>query len=295
MNKRELFLSDLALKLFGKCVEKNKKIFQNFRAAIVSSGIEILSVTYISCMLLYLCIAPFISLIFSTFIIFVLKFIIINWLVDILIYILIFEILTFLIFFSYPYIKMSNNTAEIDSNLPFALIHMQTIAESGAPPIVIFKLLSNFKEYGYLSKEFQKISRNIEMFGMDNISAIRDVMLKTPSSNLKDILSGMITTIQSGGKLSQYISERAEQMLFEYKLSRRKYEETLTAYADIYTAILIAAPLMLVIVLTIIATIGGNVFGIPPSLLIIISVYGIVPSLNLIFLIFLLITQPKGG
>ena len=287
--KLELPGSKFAFKHFGKFAERRD--FQNLRAAIVSSRLNIMSSVYISTMILYLLLAG--PLAFMLVLLFELLsgLTLISPLLDAFLVAATAEALTFSAFWGYPILKSRAIAADIEANLPFVLIHMQTIARSGAPPAALFKLVSEFKEYGEITEEFRRIVRNIETFGMSEINAIKDVILKTPSSTLKDLLSGMITTIQSGGKLSDYLSQRAEEIVFEYRLSRRQRADMLATYADIYTIILIAAPLILVIVLTIIGTIGGAVFGLPPQMLIQLCVYGFVPLLNIMFLAFLIMTE----
>ena len=63
----------------------------------------------------------------------------------------------FIFALKYPYIKAADRQRSIDNNLPFATLYMNTIAGTGAPPYVMFKLLSDFKEYGEVSKEAQEI------------------------------------------------------------------------------------------------------------------------------------------
>ncbi len=194
---------------------------------------------------------------------------------------------------SYPFHLISVKKKSIEANLPFAINHMSAIAASGVPPFVMFRLLSGIKEYGEVSKEAQRVVRNTEVFGMDITSAIKNVADRCPSPQFKQFLSGIVSTITTGGDLKRYLDAQAKEALFEYKIKREKYLQTLSTYADVYTAVMIAAPLFFVSVLSILALVGGEVFGLPIPTAIRLGTFFLIPMLNIAFIIFIHVTQPQ--
>jgi archaeal flagellar protein FlaJ len=200
-------------------------------------------------------------------------------------------ILTF--FHSYPYHILTSKKNSIESNMPFAINHMAAIASSGVPPVVIFKLLSNVKEYGEITEESKRITRNIEVFGMDVNSALKNVGNRTPSPEFRQFLYGIISTIETGGDLKKFFESAAKESLFEYRLKREKYLQTLSTYADFYTAVLIAAPLFFISILSVMALIGGQILGLSIPVAIQLGIYILIPMLNIAFLAFVHYTQPQ--
>jgi flagellar protein FlaJ len=200
-------------------------------------------------------------------------------------------VLTF--FHSYPFQLITSKKNSIDGNMPFAISHMSAIASSGVPPYVIFKLLSTIKEYGEIANESKRIVRNVELFGMDFISAIKNVGDRTPSTQFKQFLYGIISTTETGGSLQEYMDNASREALFDYKLKREKYLQTLSTYADFYTAVLIAAPLFFVSVLSILSLIGGQIFGLDIPTAMKLGIYVVIPLLNTAFIMFIHYTQPK--
>lgn len=291
---KQLPLSSVAVGIFGAYIDKNSEMFSDLKVSIISSGMNVLSKTYIACMMLYVIIITISVFIVSALATFVFHVYLINPAADTAIFTILAGGFSLAFLYGYPSILSASRAAEIEVHLPFVLAHMSTIASSGAPPSAIFRLVSRFKEYGQIAVEFEKISRNIESFGMDEITAMKDVMAKTPSFQMKEILGGMITTIASGGRLSEHLAEKSRQAMFEYKMVQQRYTEMLAVYADIYAAILIAAPLLLITTLAVIAPLGGSIFGIQPMVMIYIIVYLLVPLLNIMFLLFLHITKVKG-
>jgi flagellar protein FlaJ len=198
----------------------------------------------------------------------------------------------FALYYLYPISSAQRRKNDMETNFPFALNHMSAIAASGVPPRVIFKVISRFNEYGEISREANRITRNVEIFGMDEMTSIKEVASKSPSPIFKDFLQGILTTIQTGGNLNSFLKEEAEKSMFDYRIRRNKYLQQLEIYADIYTAVLIAAPLIFVIMLPVLSIMQGSMFGLGIRELINLGLI-LLAALNLIFLMFLQLTQPK--
>ena len=131
------------------------------------------------------------------------------------------------------------------------------------------------------------------MFGYDLTTALRNVAKTTPSPKFRELLNGIITTLETGGDLKDYLNEKAKDALSTYKLERKKYVEALATYSDIYTGVLIAAPLLFLVTLAIINMIGGSVLGFDASVLAFMGTFFVIPFLNVIFVIFLNFIQPE--
>jgi flagellar protein FlaJ len=196
------------------------------------------------------------------------------------------------IFHSYPYQVMSSKKTSIENNLPFALNHMAAVAASGVPPAVIFRLLAGIKEYGQVAEEAAQIVRNMETFGMDMITSIKQVADRTPSAKFREFLYSIISTIETGGDLKKFLKAATQESLFEYRLRRERYLQTLSTYADFYTAVLIAAPLFFISILSVMAMIGGNIMGMSILDAMQLGIYFFIPLLNIVFIAFIHFTQP---
>jgi len=197
-----------------------------------------------------------------------------------------------IIFHSYPYQVLTSKKTSIDSNLPFALNHMSAIAASGVPPATMFRLLSGVKEYGQVSEEANLIVRNMETFGMDMITAVKQVADRTPSQRLREFLYSVISTIETGGDLRRFLKGITQEALFEYRLKRERYLSTLSTYADFYTAVLIAAPLFFISILSVMSMIGGTIMGMSILDAMQLGIYAFIPLLNVVFIAFVHLTQP---
>ena len=195
-------------------------------------------------------------------------------------------------FFYWPKVVIDGRRKDIKNEIPFVIMHMASIAGSGAPLTTTFDTLLKSGEYKALSGEIKRIMNYVNLFGYNMSTALRSVAETTPSKEFKDLLNGMRSTIETGGDLRLYLQNKADDTFTNYKNDRKKYVETLATYSDIYTAVLIAAPLLFIIVLVLISLVGSKLGGLDIEFIEKLGIYFIVPAFNVAFIIFLNIVQP---
>ncbi|HID18937.1 TPA: hypothetical protein EYP27_05300 [Candidatus Bathyarchaeota archaeon] len=100
-------------------------------------------------------------------------------------------------------------------------------------------------------------------------------------------MNGFCSTTEAGGDVKLYLKTTGEQALFEWKIKREKYMHQLSAYAEFYTGIMIAAPLFLVALFSIMSFVQRQVMGFDILFLTRASTYLLIPLINLGFLLFL--------
>ena len=288
----EYLLKKLAIKAFGKLADRYSGRFLGIKESLVTSDMKILFRTYLSLMF-FAATLTFVST-FALTLLFVImiRLDLLFSILGLLIMPSLFASTVFLILYVYPVSVSENRKRDIEANLPFAMTHMAAVAESGAPPLTIFKILSKFKEYGEISKEAEKITRNVDVFGLDELSAMRDRASKCPSPSFRDVLQGMLSTIQTGGNIRVYLKEESGKAMFDYAMRREKYNQILSTYADLYTALLIAAPMMFIVVVSTLSVIGGNVLGLTLEMTMVLGL-GTLVFMNMVFLVFIQLTQPR--
>lgn len=196
-------------------------------------------------------------------------------------------------FYFYPIIISGSRKKQIKNDLPFVIMHMSAVAGSGAKPIAMFNLIIHSKEYPGLESEIKKIVNYVNLFGYDLTSALKSVAMTTPSPEFKDILTGLITTIESGGSIKDYLEAKGEEAMLNYRLERKKYIDSLSTYSDIYIGVFIAAPLLFFVTLAIIQTMGGGIFGLSVDVLSKIGTFLVLPVFNVLFLLFLEMVKPE--
>ncbi len=277
----------VATVLFSGLVDKYGKYFNFLRESLPKADIKIPFRSYLSLVILSSIVGFLSSIVAATIAVMAFEFSNLMRIALIAYIPILFAVLVFAGGVLYPYQKTNSRRKNIDINLPFALTHMGAIAESGVPPYMIFKLLSGFDEYGEIAREAKVLVRNIDTFGVDPLTAMRELADKTPSNEFKQILLGIISSTESGGDVKTYIKNAGEQALFNWKLKREKFMQQLSAYAEFYTGILIAAPLFIISLFAVMNMIQPNIGGYDILTLTKLSIYGLVPILNIGFILFL--------
>jgi len=282
----------LSVRLFGNLAQKSAHSFSSLKPHLMGASINVLLDTWIAMIYFGTAIVYLASLAavlaVSAFILFdAVTFLYIVVFIPIMA-----SSMFFLFLYIYPVQKSSKIRNSIDNNLPFALAHMNAIASSGIPPEFMFELLTGFKEYGEISKQAGLVVRNIKTFGMSSVNAISDVARRTPSPSFKQVLMGIQSSIEKGGNLTSYLEEMSNRALFEYRIKRENYAKTLSTYADFYAAVLITAPIMMIVVLGVMSIIGGDIMGFAATDLIFLMTWLLIPLLNILFIAFLHVTYP---
>lgn len=202
-------------------------------------------------------------------------------------------IATFIAMFIYPSLEEKSAEIRINQELPFATIHMSSIAGSIIDPSKIFSIILITKEYPNIEKEFIKLLNQINLLGYDLVTALRNSALNCPSKKLAELFNGLATTITSGGNLSNFFAKRAENLLFEYRIEREKRTRAAETFMDIYISVVIAAPMILMLLLMMMK-ISGLGLQLSTGMITLIMVLG-VTGVNFGFLTFLHIKQSAGG
>lgn len=287
----ELNFKKFAVIIFGRVADRYADRFKPLKKVISESGIKILSRTYISLIFLVSLLSYFISL---PAVFFIMNYYSMGNLVFLAPVISLGVAgAAFGIIYYYPWQRAFSRKRNLDFNLPFAVNHMAAIATSGVPPKILFKLLSEFGEYGEISREAGKIIRNVEVFGQDITTAIQNVAVKVPSKEFRELLFGILSTIKTGGSLRNYLQLKAREALFIYRIRREEHLQALSTYADFYTAVMIAAPLFLVSILAVMNVVGGTIEGMTISDIMNLGIYIVIPATNIGFILFIHFTQPE--
>lgn len=253
--------------------------FEPLLRSLTSANIRILSRTYLSIIL------------FSTILIFpislVITFILTTSILLSLLVSLLIAVSTFALIYGYPFIISNDRKNKIDQELVFAIVHMAAVAGSGAHPMKIFQLLVGSGEYDVLGDELKRVLNYINIFGYSLSNSLKAVAKTTPSSELKELFYGMVSSIETGGDIRQYLADKADDTLTKYRFSQKKHLESIATYSEIYTGFLIAGPLLFIVTLAILEKISPNVSGIPINTLATLGTFVLLPLLNVLFILFL--------
>jgi flagellar protein FlaJ len=157
-----------------------------------------------------------------------------------------------------PTYLIKKRAADIDLFLPYAINFISSMAVAGISPAEIFKMLSMVNVYGELQREAKKIAKDITVMGTDNISALKHAIDISPSKKFKSFLQGIIGTVQSGSDLHIYLTNITDKYMEQDLVARKKDLDILAVIAEILVISVIAFPIFLVVILTVMGFFGGS-------------------------------------
>jgi len=195
----------------------------------------------------------------------------------------------------WPTWALSKKNKTINTNLPLAILTMSTVSEGGAPPQYMFQSIAGNPDYPRLGKECTKIQRFMEQIGLSFSKAVAKEIELTPSRKFQTFLKELNTTIKSGGDLKVFMAKRADDAYFEYMLQLERAGERAETLGEIYSIIMIAAPLFLffaVMLLGIFADESG-LFGMSVDELLGYGIWLVIPMANVVFIMVMSALSPE--
>ncbi len=202
--------------------------------------------------------------------------------------------LTVMGFYAYPIYRAGSLKRTLEDGLLFTSGYMAILAGAGVTPDHIFRSLAQVDTSLTVSNEARTIVRDLELFGFDIISALEAASDRTPSETFKDFLEGFIATAHSGGGLSKYLRDRTRQYMELKRIAIRRFSDALAVLAEFYVTILVAGSLIFVIMLAVMAMLGGGGSGLSdPRLLLYLLTYLGLPIGSAVLLIILDMVSPK--
>ena len=201
--------------------------------------------------------------------------------------------MTYAVFLMYPSVAAGTRRRNIDATLPYAINYITSMSTAGITPAEIFRLLGDSPIYGESSVEARYIAREIDIFGRDLIDALRIVSASTPSRRMKEFLQGSMASISSGGNLTDYFRNKANQYALENRQTQKMFLETLALISESYVTAMVAGTLFLIIIQSIMSVIGGGGGNSTPMFLYLI-IYLMIPFGTIMFIIMISSMTPES-
>ncbi len=149
----------------------------------------------------------------------------------------------------YPRLLAEGRRTRIEVDLPHAVTYMQALSST----FTLYEIFRGVYEaddlYGEVSKECGLIVRDVELFGLDLITAMQNVMEVTPSANFKELINDLLLVYRSGGSLTTFFNTKSETYR---ELARQEQEallQILEMIAEIYVTAFVAGPIAIIIIL----------------------------------------------
>jgi flagellar protein FlaJ len=179
-----------------------------------------------------------------------------------------------------PYSRASTRERQINMLLSDSISFMYALSVGGLNQLEILEAMARADDtYGEVAKEFQSIVQETEYFGTDYRNAIRQQAVATPSDDLSQFLTDMLSIINSGGNMQAFLSDKKDKHMRTAKQQQEVTLDTLELFGEMYMTLSLF-PLLLIIILVIMSMLGEA-----QTLMLYGTVYALIPLTGVMFLV----------
>lgn len=195
-------LEGVSYRLFGSLSSSFLGNVFEFKEHLAKAGIQIYPETYISLMFLMALLTLPVSVVAIVLIYFT-KIMFLILLVPMPVYVMV----GFLIA---PMSKASERASALEREMPFAATYITVMASGGIPPYMSFKRLTDVELLPATRKEARSLIRDVEIFGVDPLSALEKSAKYNPLDIFRDFVSGYASTVIIGGDVIHFLESKAQ-------------------------------------------------------------------------------------
>jgi flagellar protein FlaJ len=147
-----------------------------------------------------------------------------------------------------PKIKAHDRAAKLDIEVPFAGTYITTMATGGLSPYDSLRRLSHSELMPNLAKSVRDIEVDVEIKGLDPVTAMEKSAQNLPSNEYRDLLLGYASALRTGGDVVHYLLMRTETMFNDLANKVRNFGDRAAALMESYIALSILVTLSLTII-----------------------------------------------
>jgi flagellar protein FlaJ len=189
-----------------------------------------------------------------------------------------------------PISRASDRAAILEREMPFTAAYVSVMASGGIAPYASFKRLSEVELMPAMRGEAREIVKDVEIFGIDPLTALENAAKKNPLEVFKDFLSGYASTVIIGGDIGHFLERKAEDIFKMRALRVKAAAERLGMLLETFIIVMVLMSLCFYILFSVeqIYSIGVSSFS---GMLL--YTYLFTPMMSLLFIYLAHSMQPK--
>ena len=192
-----------------------------------------------------------------------------------------------------PLSKASDRASTLEREMPFAAAYISVMASGGIAPYTSFKRLSTVELMPSMRCEAREIMKDVEIFGIDPLTALEEAAKKTPLDIFKDFLGGYASTVIIGGDIGHFLERKAEDIFKSRALRVKAAAERLGMLLETFIIVMVMMSLCFYILFAVDNINGGMGGGLEAYSGILMYTYLFTPMLSGLFVYLAHSMQPK--
>jgi flagellar protein FlaJ len=146
--------------------------------------------------------------------------------------------LVFLLVMRSPKISQGSRSAALENELPFVVGFIVVLAGGGISPIGSLRRIAGMTGiFPNAAKEAKRILLDIDVFGLDPVTALEKAAETNPNKPFAELLYGYTTIIKTGGDISSFLNNKLKEIYEARSIKVKKASETIGTLAEGYVTI----------------------------------------------------------
>jgi flagellar protein FlaJ len=189
-----------------------------------------------------------------------------------------------------PMSRASDRASGLEREMPFAAAYISVMASGGIAPYTSFKRLSEVELMPAMKGEAREIIKDVEIFGIDPLSALEGAAKRNPLDVYRDFLAGYASTVIIGGDIGHFLERKAEDIFKTRALRVKAAAERLGMLLETFIIVMVLMSLCFYILFSV-ESIYSVGMGLSSG--IILYTYLFTPMLSMMFIYLAHSMQPK--
>jgi len=269
-------------RLFGSIALKFMKSVFESKNYLRKAGMKIYPQTYVSLMFFIAFLTTPVTIV-ALVLLYFFKFIPLVLLVPTPFYVMVVFIIT-------PIMKAGERAGALEREMPFVAAYVTVMATGGTSPYTSIKRLSNVELMPAMRKEAGEVIRDVEVFGMDPLSALEKTAKTHPLDIYRDFFSGYSSTVIIGGDITHFLETKTQEIFKERATRVKAAAERLGMLLESFIIVMVLMSLCFYILFSVesIYSTGVSIYS-----GIILYTYVFAPMLSIVFIYLAHGMQPK--
>lgn len=200
---------------------------------------------------------------------------------------LMFGTFVFVVLYFLPALLAANRRKRMDLELPYVSSHLSILAAAGIPPTRMFRLVEGSRTTPEVASDANEIVRDVDILGNDIMTALEAERERSPSKVFADVLEGLVATIRSGGDLKNFLLDATNTIMDLRRIAAKQLIDSLGVFSETYISLMIVFPLLIIVMFSVMALIGGGLGGLSVTLLMSFVTYAIIPVCGMAVIVML--------
>lgn len=200
-------------------------------------------------------------------------------------------LIVFVMIWNLPKVSQGSRASAIDNELPMLIGFLGVLSGGGVSPVSTLRRISGMsKIFPASAKEAKRILIDVEVFGVDPITAFENAAKHMPNRPFAEFLYGYTTVLKVGGDVKSYVDNKLKETLDGRSSKVRRITDSVGTLAEAYLTVTAVMGITLFSLYQLEGVVSHNTSGLQSLY---IFSFLVVPAISALFIFIIDGTQPK--